>query len=91
MRTMVANDYTVLPVGTKIDRAEIQTCPICGKNGLAIGIGGEVFYAHTNTITEDARGRIEFSDETCPSPTAPEASSTQQRGTWVFRYSPECR
>jgi hypothetical protein len=65
MRIMVAKDYTVLPVGTKIERGEIRVCPICGKNGIAINIGGEVFYTHTYTITENAQGEIAFGDETC--------------------------
>jgi len=66
MRTMLAKDYTVLPVGMKTDKGEIQVCPICGKNGVEVKIGGEVFYTHANTITENAQGELEFGDETCP-------------------------
>ena len=66
MKIILAVDYTVLPAGMKIDKGEIDVCPICGKNGIATKIGGEVFYTHTNTITENVHGRIEFGDETCP-------------------------
>ena len=70
MTTVVAKDYTILPVGMKIDRGEIQVCPICCKNAVAINIGGEVFYTHKNIVTENAQGVIEFGDETCSAPTA---------------------
>jgi len=64
MRTMLAKDYTVLPVGMKTNKGEIQVCPICGKNGI------EVFYTRANTITENVQGEIELGDETCSSPRA---------------------
>jgi len=71
MRTMLAKDYTVLSVGVKTKTGEIQVCPICGKNGIEVKIGGEVFYTHAYTVTENAQGEIELGDETCSSPRAP--------------------
>lgn len=67
MRTMLAKDYTILSVGMNTNKGEIQLCPICGKNGVEVKIGGEVFYTHAITITEKAPGEIEFGDETCSS------------------------
>jgi hypothetical protein len=39
-------DYSQFPVGTMIDKCEIQLCPHCGKTGLAERIRNTTFFMH---------------------------------------------
>lgn len=65
---MRVNDYTELEVGAKIDNGEIQTCPHCGKNGLAEEVNGKMFFTHFQAVGFDDVGLPEMKWEWCPQP-----------------------
>jgi hypothetical protein len=56
---------TVLPIGTKIDNAEIQLCPYCNKHGKLEVVLGVNYYIHSETITADALAPV-LRWEMCP-------------------------
>jgi hypothetical protein len=70
---VAVKDYTVLPVGTKLDKGEVQVCSYCRKNGLATKTNDVTFYAHRvgiakRKVVENNRliEETEIIDETCP-------------------------
>ncbi len=63
---MRIDDYTQLPLGTKIDNGEIKTCPHCGKAGLAEQASGKMFFTHLQACGFNERGLPEMKWDWCP-------------------------
>jgi hypothetical protein len=59
------NDYRVLPIGTKIDRGEIQVCPRCGKTGLRTENENMIIYTHVEGTAISTDGSPEMFDQVC--------------------------
>jgi hypothetical protein len=53
---MRINDYTKLPVGAKIDGAEVMVCKRCGKPGLAKASAEKLYITHCQAVWFDQRG-----------------------------------
>jgi hypothetical protein len=53
---MRVEDYTGLPVGTKLEKGEIKVCPECGARGLAETSGNKEFFTHSQTTGLDGKG-----------------------------------
>ncbi|MGA3130825.1 MAG: hypothetical protein ABSD59_08500 [Terracidiphilus sp.] len=48
---MALDDYTHLPVGTKVGVVAIEVCPHCKRNGLPVTlIGGGVIFNHRQEL-----------------------------------------
>ena len=58
--------YTNLPLGTKVERGEIQICPHCGRRGIAENDQGAIYYIHAESLGRNAQGNMEFKWESCP-------------------------
>ena len=58
--SMRVDDYYRLPLGTKLETGEIQTCTYCGKNGLAELVEGKTFYTHYQSVGFNGRGAPEI-------------------------------
>lgn len=67
-RTMAmrTQDFTRLPIGTKVGKAEIQKCPHCGKPGLAETVYEKMFYTHSQSVGMNEEGNPVISWEMCP-------------------------
>ena len=66
MDLMRKDDYTRLPLGTKIDDGEITKCPYCGRNGLADTANGKTFYTHFQEVGFNEMGNPVINWEWCP-------------------------
>jgi hypothetical protein len=69
---MGTTDYTRLPIGTKLEEGEIQTCPHCGKPGYAQTTDkNKMYYIHSEstsqTVDADQSWKIEVKRESCAS------------------------
>ncbi len=51
------DDYTRLPLGTKVDGGAIKVCPECRKNGLAEEHSQKVFYTHLQSFDFNEHGQ----------------------------------
>jgi hypothetical protein len=73
---MKIDDYTRLPLGTKLEDGEIKICPHCGNNGLEKDVDGKTFYNHHTAAGYDEKGHpvVQFSycPASFPPPIAPE-------------------
>jgi hypothetical protein len=49
----VISDYTVLPVGTKVQGGVVRVCPKCRRHGLHIEMDGHDFYTHFQVISKN--------------------------------------
>jgi hypothetical protein len=49
----VISDYTVLPIGTKVEGGVVRVCPKCRRHGLHIEMDGHGFYTHFQVISKD--------------------------------------
>lgn len=47
------SDYTVLPLGTRVDGGEVQVCPKCQRPGLHVAMDGHSFYTHFQILRKD--------------------------------------
>jgi hypothetical protein len=47
------SDYTVLPMGTKVEGGEITVCPKCQRRGLHVEMDGHSFYTHFQILRKD--------------------------------------
>jgi len=47
------SDYTVLPMGTRLEGGEIKVCPKCQRRGLRTEVDGHCFYTHFQIIRKD--------------------------------------
>jgi hypothetical protein len=63
---MKIDDYTRLPIGTKIDNGEIQTCPHCGKLGLLEEVDGKKWFTHSQARGFNSKGSPQISWDMCP-------------------------
>jgi hypothetical protein len=66
---MITTDYTLLAIGTKIDRGEILICPDCGRPGLAEEIYGKTYFTHSQSAGVNNDGDIEMASDECPKET----------------------
>ena len=63
---MRIEDYTNLPPGTRIDNGVIETCPHCGKLGLAETVTGNTYFTHKQWAGLNEEGNPEMRWEMCP-------------------------
>ena len=75
---MKTDDYTCLPVGTRIDNGEIKVCPYCGKNALAEIVNDSTFFTHSQSVGFDENQRTVVRLDWCPNPMVPSTTSEQQ-------------
>ncbi len=47
------SDYTVLPMGKRVDGGEIKVCPKCQRRGLHVDMDGHSFYTHFQILRKD--------------------------------------
>ena len=47
------SDYTVLPVGTRVEDGEVKVCPKCQRRGLHVEVDGHCFYTHFQIRNSD--------------------------------------
>lgn len=47
------SDYTVLPMGTRVEGGEIEVCPKCQRRGLHVEMDGHSFYTHFQIVRKD--------------------------------------
>lgn len=55
-------DYTVMPLGARIDDGEIKVCPECGRRGLAVDDLDvhKTYYTHVQAISGTVVGGEAF-------------------------------
>lgn len=61
---MQIDDYTALPIGTKIETGEVKICIYCGRRGLTEKKDGKLVFLHRMIKDPDA---MEVRWEECPS------------------------
>jgi hypothetical protein len=70
LKTVGTTDYTRLPIGTKLEKGEIQICSYCGRPGYAQTIDGKKHYTHSEiisrTVDADKSWKIDFKWDSCP-------------------------
>jgi hypothetical protein len=59
------NDYTELPIGTRIDKGEIVICPYCHRHGLKVFVNDVAFYNHRMGAFLVGE-MVQIVDESCP-------------------------
>ena len=47
------SDYTVLPMGTRVEGGEVRVCPKCRRPGLNVEMDGHSFYTHFQILNKD--------------------------------------
>lgn len=47
-------DFTLLPIGFKIDNGEIQVCPFCERRGKLEIVDGKDWYIHSHVLSAGA-------------------------------------
>jgi hypothetical protein len=52
------SDYTVLPMGTKVEGGVVKVCPKCQKRGLNMEMDGHSFYTHFQSLSKDNPGNV---------------------------------
>ena len=60
------DDYTQLPIGTKVAKGEIQDCPHCKRRGLKETVNGKDFYTHSQWAGFNEEGHPELGWVMCP-------------------------
>jgi hypothetical protein len=73
---VIVEDFSKLPVGTKIDRGTVQMCPHCKKFGLLEETGGIQWYTHSQWRGYDEDFNPVIGWDSCPKEkkAAPKAS-----------------
>ena len=56
---VMTQDYTVLPVGTKIGKNIIKICPECKKAGVYTEYNGTMFFVHSEWSGRDDSGHLQ--------------------------------
>lgn len=77
---MKTTDYASMPLGTKIDNGEIQTCPVCEKAGLAEKVGAITYFTHFHTVGFNDKGLPEMDWKWHRHPPAPKATPEAAEG-----------
>ena len=52
------SDYTVLPMGTKVEGGEVKVCPKCQRRGLNVEMDGHSFCTHYQILQKDDPGNV---------------------------------
>jgi hypothetical protein len=52
------SDYTVLPMGTKVEGGVVKVCPKCQRRGLNVEMDGHSFYTHFQSLSKDNPGNV---------------------------------
>jgi hypothetical protein len=52
------SDYTVLPMGTRVEGGEVKVCPKCQRRGLNVEMDGHSFYTHFKILKKDDPGNV---------------------------------
>ena len=47
------SDYTVLPIGARVEGGEVKVCPKCRRVGLNVEMDGHSFYTHFQILSKD--------------------------------------
>jgi hypothetical protein len=63
---MRTEDYTRLPIGTKAGKGDIQTCPHCGRRGIAEKVYERMFFTHAQWFGFSEDGHPEVGWDMCP-------------------------
>jgi hypothetical protein len=64
------DDYTRLPIGTKLDSGEIQKCPHCQRTGLLEVVDKKKWYTHSQFVGFDSKGSPVTNWDMCPKDTS---------------------
>ena len=52
------SDYTVLPMGARVEGGEVKVCPKCQRRGLNVEMDGHSFYTHFQILNKDNPGNV---------------------------------
>jgi hypothetical protein len=52
------SDYTVLPMGTKVEGGVVKVCPKCQRRGLNTEMDGHSFYMHSQSLSKNDSGNV---------------------------------
>lgn len=52
------SDYTVLPMGTKVEGGVVKVCPKCLRRGLNVEMDGHSFFTHYQVLNKDNPGNV---------------------------------
>lgn len=54
----MSSDYTVFPMGTKVEGGVVKVCPKCQRRGLNVEMDGHSFYTHFQSLSKDNPGNV---------------------------------